>query len=208
VFAARASLPPSCSDADQSGSPDHLPLVAGVQLKHDMAQARSSPIVRVNQESFTVLWRVVLDQMLGRLKSLESMMPVQRYLLQLIERVGHRITGDRLQGCSRDPGYGKVHGGIDSPHSPALRRVACRRAESDDGWLPGLGRWQVCAAEHHLLADGLGSLLRLHIGALAHNLPGLGCSGSPSRTKPYTPPSIGHGERSSLRQTAHTTTTC
>ena len=33
--------------------------------------------------------------------------------LAMVERVGHRITGDRRQGCSRGASYEKVHVAID-----------------------------------------------------------------------------------------------
>jgi len=64
---------------------------------------------------------------LGRLRNLKPKSPVQRYQwekpggmihvdtkqLARFERVGHRITGDRRQGCSRGAGYEKAHVAID-----------------------------------------------------------------------------------------------
>ena len=64
---------------------------------------------------------------LSRLKNLEPKKPVVRdqwerpadmihgdtKQLARFERVGHRITGDRRKGTSRDVGYEKVHVAID-----------------------------------------------------------------------------------------------
>ena len=109
------------------------------------------------------------------------------------ERVGHRITGDRRQGCSRGVGYEKVHVSVDAATRLAdvevlpdeqkattvgfLARavgwsneqgITCRRILSDNGSAYRSGEWRKACKALDL---------------------------NPIRTKPYTPRTNGKAER-------------
>lgn len=115
--------------------------------------------------------------------------------LARFERVGHRITGDRRQGCSRGAGYEKVHMAIDDatlltdvkvlPDEQKatsvgfLARAAgwfseqgitCRRVLSDNGSSDRSGEWRKPCSALDL---------------------------KPIRTKPYTPSTNGKAGGSS-----------
>jgi hypothetical protein len=153
---------------------------------------------------------------LGRLRNLEPKAPVQRYQwekpgdmihvdtkqLARFERVGHRITGDRRQGCSRGAGYEKVHVAIEDATRLAYvevlpdeqkattvgflaravgwfsqQGITCRRVLSDNGSAYRSGAWRKACKTLDLRS---------------------------TRTKPYTPRTNGKAERYGLRPTAST----
>jgi len=144
---------------------------------------------------------------LGRLRNLEPKAPVQRYQwekpgdmihvdtkqLARFERIGHRITGDRRQGCSRGAGYEKVHVAIDDATRLAYvevlpdeqkattvgflaravgwfseQGITCRRVLSDNGSAYRSGAWRKACGALDL---------------------------KPIRTRPYTPRTNGKAER-------------
>jgi len=143
----------------------------------------------------------------GRLRNLEPKLPVQRYQWEKpgdmihvdtkqrarFKRVGHRITGDRRQGCSRGAGYEKVHVAIDGASRLAYVEVlpdaqkativgflaravgwfseqgtTCRRVLSDNGSAYCSGDWRKACKTLAL---------------------------KPIRTNPYTPRTNGKAER-------------
>jgi len=144
---------------------------------------------------------------LGRLRNLEPKVPVQRYQwhkpgdmihvdtkqLARFERVGHRSTGDRRQGCSRGAGYEKVHVAVDDATRMAYvevlpdeqkattvgflaravgwfsqQGITCRRVLSDNGSAYRSGEWRKACGALDL---------------------------KPIRTRPYTPRTNGKPER-------------
>ena len=151
--------------------------------------------------------RVMKALGLGRLRNLDPKPPVQRYQwekpgdmihvdtkqLARFERVGHRITGDRRQGCSRGAGYEKVHVAVDDATRLAYvevlpdeqkattigfltravgwfseQGITCRRVLSDNGSSYRSGAWRKACSAMDL---------------------------KPSRTRPYTPRTNGKAER-------------
>jgi hypothetical protein len=144
---------------------------------------------------------------LGRLRNLEPKVPVQRYQwekpgdmihvdtkqLARFQRIGHRITGDRRQGCSRGAGYEKVHVAVDDATRLAYvevlpdeqkattvgflaravgwfsqQGITCRRVLSDNGSSYRSGEWRKACSALDL---------------------------KPIRTRPYTPRTNGKAER-------------
>ena len=109
----------------QRRTPDKHQLQQAVQLRHQRCTLRR--ISRALQAPLSTVARVMHALGLGRLRNLDPKPPVRRYQwekpgdmihvdtkpLARIERVGHRITGDRGQGSSRGAGYEKVHVAID-----------------------------------------------------------------------------------------------
>jgi len=97
----------------------HQRCTAWCQLRRRIAKAVGAPLSTVG--------RAMKAPGLGRLRNLKPKPPVQRYQwekpgdmihvdtkqLARFERVGHRITGDRRQRCSRGAGYEKVYVAID-----------------------------------------------------------------------------------------------
>lgn len=151
--------------------------------------------------------RVMKALGLGRLRNLDPKVPVQRYQwekpgdmihvdtkqLARFERIGHRITGDRRQGCSRGAGYEKVHVAIDDATRLAYvevlpdeqkattvgflaravgwfsaQGITCRRVLSDNGSSYRSGEWRKACSALDL---------------------------RPIRTRPYTPRTNGKAER-------------
>jgi transposase len=113
--------------------------------------------------------------------------------LARFERVGHRITGDRRQGCSRGVGYEKVHVAVDDATQLVYvevlpdeqkattvgflaravgwfneQGITCRRILSDNGSAYRSGEWRKACKALDL---------------------------NPIRTKPYTPRTNGKAER-------------
>jgi hypothetical protein len=96
-----------------------------VDLRHQRCTLRR--IAKALQAPLATVGRVMNALGLGRLRNLEPMKPVRRYhwerpgdmihvdtkLLARCEWGGHRITGERRQGCSRGAGYEKAHVAID-----------------------------------------------------------------------------------------------
>jgi hypothetical protein len=101
---------------------DPQQLQQAVDLRHQRCTLRL--IARALEAPLSTVGRVINSLGLGRLNNLEPKKPVQRYQwerpgdmihvdtkqLARFERIGHRITGDRRQGCSPGAGYEKVHG--------------------------------------------------------------------------------------------------
>jgi len=100
---------------------DQRRLQQAIDLRHQRSTLRR--IARVLQVPLSTVGRAMNALGLGRLRNLEPKQPVQRYQWQkpgdmihvdtkqlaCFQRVGHRITGDRKQGCSRGAGFEKVH---------------------------------------------------------------------------------------------------
>ena len=144
---------------------------------------------------------------LGKLRNLEPKVPVKRYQwkkpgdmihvdtkqLARFEQVGHRISSDRRQGCSRGAGYEKVHVAVDDATRLAYvevlpdeqkattigfltravgwfseQGITCRRVLSDNGSSYRSGEWRKACSALDL---------------------------KPIRTKPYTPRTNGKAER-------------
>jgi hypothetical protein len=127
--------------------PQKLP--HAVNLRHRRCTNRR--IAKVVSSPLSTVATAIKALGLGRLRNLEPKPPVQRYQwekpgdmihvdtkqLARFERVGHRITGDRRQGCSRG-GWPRVSAcRRRRRHTPGLCRGASRRAEDNDCWLPG-----------------------------------------------------------------------
>jgi len=143
---------------------------------------------------------------LGRLKQLEEPAPVRRYqrqrpgeLLHLdikklarFERVGHRITGNRL-GASEGVGYDFFHVAIDDATRLAYVEVLPdERRASTTGFLLRALRWfrtRGIRVERVMTDNGSGYVARLFQKALRM----LGIRHI--RTRPYTPKTNGKAER-------------
>jgi hypothetical protein len=96
-----------------------------VDLRHQRCILRR--IAKAVGAPLSTVGRVMKALGLGRLLNLEPKVSEQPYQwekpgdmihvdtkqLARFERIGHRITGDRRQGCSRGAGYEKVHVAID-----------------------------------------------------------------------------------------------
>jgi transposase InsO family protein len=176
-----------------------------VNLRHQRCTIRR--IAKVVGSPVSTVARAMKALGLGRLPNLEPKPPVQRYQwekpgdmihvdtkqLARFERDGHRITGDRRQGCSRGAGYGKVHVAIDDATRLAYvevlpdeqkattvgflaravgwfsqQGITCRRVLSDNGSAYRSGAWRKACKTLDLRAI---------------------------RTKPYTPRTNGKAER-------------
>ena len=99
---------------------DPQQLQHAVDLRHQRCTLRR--IAGAVGAPLSTVGRVMKALGLRRLRNLEPKVPVQRYQwekpgvmihvdtkqLARFERVGHRITGDRRQGCSRGASYEKV----------------------------------------------------------------------------------------------------
>jgi transposase InsO family protein len=159
---------------------------------------------------------------IGRLKCLEQPVPVRRYqrqrpgkLLDLdvkklarFERVGHRITGNRL-GASKGGGYDFFHVAIDDATRLAYVEVLPdERRGSTTGFLVRALRWfraRGIRVERVMTDNGSGYVARLFRKALRM----LGIRHI--RTRPYTPKTNGKAERfsnqthavKSIRATGH-----
>jgi hypothetical protein len=104
---------------------DPLLLQQAIALRHQRCTLRR--IARLLQVPLSTVGRAMNALGLGRLRNLDPKSPVQRYQWQkpgdmihvdtkqlaCFQRVGHRITGDRRQGCSPGAGYEKVHVAVD-----------------------------------------------------------------------------------------------
>jgi transposase InsO family protein len=184
---------------------DPQQLQHAVDLRHQRCTLRS--IAKAVGAPLSTVGRVMKALGLGRLRNLEPKPLVLRYQwekpgdmihvdtkqLARFERVGHRITGDRRQGCSRGVGYEKVHVAVDDATRLAYvevlpdeqkattvgflaravgwfnaKGITCRRILSDNGSAYRSGEWRKAF-----------QALDLH----------------PIRTKPYTPRTNGKAER-------------
>lgn len=184
---------------------DPQQLQHALDLRHQRCTLRR--IARSLGAPLSTVGRVMKALGLGRLRNLEPKVPVQRYQwekpgdmihvdtkqLARFERIGHRITGDRRQGCSRGAGYEKVHVAVDDATRLAYvevlpdeqkattvgflaravgwfsdQGITCRRVLSDNGSSYRSGEWRkACSA--------------LDLKSI--------------RTKPYTPRTNGKAER-------------
>jgi transposase InsO family protein len=184
---------------------DPQQLQQAVDLRHQRCTLRR--IARALQVPLSTVGRTLNALGLGRLRNLDPKPPVQRYQWQRpgdmihvdtkqlarFERIGHRITGDRRQGCSRGAGYEKVHVAIDDATRLAYvevlpdeqkattvgflcravgwfsdQGITCRRVLSDNGSSYRSGEWRKACSAMDL---------------------------KPIRTKPYTPRTNGKAER-------------
>jgi len=184
---------------------DPQQLQQALDLRHQRCTLRR--IAKVLGAPLSTVGRVMKALGLGRLRNLDSKPPVHRYewekpgdmihvdtkQLARFERVGHRITGDRRQGCSRGAGYEKVHVAIDDATRLAYvevlpdeqkattvgflaralgwfseQGITCRRVLSDNGSSYRSGEWRKACSALDL---------------------------KPIRTRPYTPRTNGKAER-------------
>lgn len=184
---------------------DPQQLQQAVDLRHQRCTLRR--IAKVVGAPLSTVGRAMKALGLGRLRNLDPKPPVQRYQwekpgdmihvdtkqLARFERVGHRITGDRRQGCSRGAGYEKVHVAVDDATRLAYvevlpdeqkattvgflaravgwfsqQGITCRRVLSDNGSAYRSGAWRKACRALDL---------------------------RPVRTKPYTPRTNGKAER-------------
>ncbi|WP_255476182.1 DDE-type integrase/transposase/recombinase [Cyanobium sp. BSA11S] len=189
-------------------------LQQAVDLRHQRCTLRR--IAKALKAPLSSVGRAMKALGLGRLRNLEPKKPVQRYQwerpgdmihvdtkqLARFERIGHRITGDRRQGCSPGAGYEKVHVAIDDATRLAYvevltgeqrattvgflaravgwfseKGITCRRILSDNGPAYRSGDWRKACQALDL---------------------------KPIRTKPYTPQTNGKAERYGLRPTSST----
>jgi transposase len=104
---------------------DPQQLQHALDLRHQRCTLRR--IARTLGAPLSTVGRVMKLLGLGRLRNLQPKAPVQRYQwekpgdmihvdtkqLARFERIGHRITGDRRQGCSLGAGSEKVHVAVD-----------------------------------------------------------------------------------------------
>jgi hypothetical protein len=104
---------------------DPLQLQHAVDLRHQRYTLRR--IARLLQAPLSTVGRVLKALGLDWLRNLEPMPQVRRYRWQQagemihvstkqlprLQRVGHRITGDRRLGCMRGAGYEKAHVAVD-----------------------------------------------------------------------------------------------
>nr|WP_245552562.1 IS481 family transposase [Cyanobium gracile] len=176
-----------------------------VDLRHQRCTLRR--VAKAVGAPLSTVGRAMKALGLGRLRNLEPKPPVQRYQwekpgdmihvdtkqLARFERVGHRITGDRRQGCSRGAGYEKVHVAIDDATRLAYvevlpdeqkattvsflaravgwfsqQGITCRRVLSDNGSAFRSGEWRKACTAMDL---------------------------KPIRTRPYIPRTNGKAER-------------
>ena len=184
---------------------DPQQLQHALDLRHQRCTLRR--IARSLGAPLSTVGRVMKSLGLGRLRNLEPKTPVQRYQwekpgdmihvdtkqLARFQRVGHRITGDRRQGCSRGAGYEKVHVAVDDATRLAYvevlpdeqqattvgfltravgwfskQGITCRRVLSDNGSSYRSGEWRKACSALDL---------------------------KPIRTRPYTPRTNGKAER-------------
>ena len=184
---------------------DPQQLQHAVDLRHQRCTLRR--IARAVGAPLSTVGRIMKSLGLGRLRNLDPKPPVQRYQwekpgdmihvdtkqLARFERVGHRITGDRRQGCSRGAGYEKVHVAVDDATRLAYvevlpderkattvgflaravgwfsqQGITCRRVLSDNGSSYRSGEWRKACGALDL---------------------------KPIRTRPYTPRTNGKAER-------------
>jgi transposase len=184
---------------------DPQQLQHAVDLRHQRCTLRR--IAKAVGAPLSTVGRVMKALGLGRLRNLDPKPPVQRYQwekpgdmihvdtkqLARFERVGHRITGDRRQGCSRGAGYEKVHVAVDDATRLAYVEVLPDEQKATTvGFLTRAVGWfnEQGITCHRILSDN-GSAYRSGdwrkaCRALDHK---------PIRTKPYTPRTNGKAER-------------
>jgi transposase InsO family protein len=176
-----------------------------VNLRHQRCTIRR--IAKVVGSPLSTVARAMKALGLGRLRNLEPKIPVQRYQwekpgdmihvdtkqLARFERVGHRITGDRRQGCSRGAGYEMVHVAIDDATRLAYVEVLPDEQKATTvGFLARAVGWfsQQGITCRRVLSDN-GSAYRS--GAWRKACMALDLRAIP--TKPYTPRTNGKAER-------------
>jgi len=147
---------------------DPQQLQQAVDLRHQRCTLRR--IAKVLCAPLATVGRLMKDLGLGRLKNLDPKPPMRRFQwehpgdmihvntkrLARFERVGHQITGDRRQGCSRGAGYEKVHVAIDDATRLAYVKVLADEQMGDDCWVPGPRSRLVLCAGDQLPADPVG----------------------------------------------------
>jgi hypothetical protein len=130
------------------------------------------------------------------------MIDVDTKQLARFEWVGHRINGDRRQGCSREVrATRRCMSPSTTPHAwPMLRCFQTSRRQRLS--LPGSGCRLVQPAGHHLPAPLSDNRFANRLGAWRKACKTLGLRAI--RTKPYMPRTNGKAERYGLRPTAST----
>jgi len=184
---------------------DPQQLQQAVDLRHQRCTLRR--ISKALCAPLATVGRLMKDLGLGRLKNLDPKPPVRRYQwehpgdmihvdtkqLARFERVGHRITGDRRQGCSRGAGYEKVHVAIDDATRLAYVEVlADEQKATAIGFLARAVGWftEQGISCRRILSDN-GPAYRSSDWRRACRALDL----KPIRTKPYTPQTNGKAER-------------
>jgi transposase len=184
---------------------DPQQLQHAVDLRHQRCTLRS--IAKAVGAPLSTVGRVMKALGLGRLRNLEPKPPVQRYQwekpgdmihvdtkqLARFERVGHRITGDRRQGCSRGVGYEKVHVAVDDATRLAYVEVLPDEQKATTvGFLArAVGWFNAQGITCRRILIGNGSAYRSGEWRKACKALDL----HPIRTKPYTPRTNGKAER-------------
>ena len=184
---------------------DPQQLQHAVDLRHQRCTLRR--IAKAVGAPLSTVGRVMKALGLGRLRNLDPKPPVQRYQwekpgdmihvdtkqLARFERVGHRITGDRRQGCSRGAGYEKVHVAVDDATRLVYVEVLPDEQKATTvGFLTRAVGWfnEQGITCHRILSDN-GSAYRSGDWRKACRALDL----KPIRTKPYTPRTNGKAER-------------
>jgi len=190
----------------------HLSGGSTQQLQHalDLPQQRCTlrRIAKAVGAPLSTVGRVMKALGLSRLRNLEPKPLVQRYQWQTpgdmihvdtkqltarFERVGHRINGDRRQGCSRGAGYEKVHVAVDDTTRLAyVEELPDEQKATTVGFLARAVGWfsQKGIICRRILSDN-GSAYRSGDWRKACRALDL----KPIRTKPYTPRTNGKSER-------------
>ena len=184
---------------------DPQQLQHALDLRHQRCTLRR--IAKSLGSPLSTVGRVMKSLGLGRLGNLQPKVPVQRYQwekpgvmihvdtkqLARFQRVGHRITGDRRQGCSRGAGYEKVHVAVDDATRLAYVEVLPDEQKATTvGFLTRAVGWfsEQGITCHRVLSDN-GSSYRSGEWRKACSALDL----KPIRTNPYTPRTNGNAER-------------
>lgn len=177
-----------------------------MDLRHQRCTLRC--IAKALQAPLATVGRVMNALGLGRLRNLEPKKPVRRYQwerpgdmihvdtrqLARFERVGHRITGDRRQGCSRGAGYERVHVAIDDATRLAYVEVlADEKKATTIGFLARAIGWfsEQGITCRRVLSDNGSAYRSGHYWRKACQALDL----KPIRTRAYTPQTNGKAER-------------
>jgi transposase InsO family protein len=176
-----------------------------VELRHQRCTLRR--IARLLLVPISTLARAMRRLGLNRLRNLDPKPPVQRYQwerpgdmihvdikqLARFHRVGHRITGDRRQGCSPGAGYEKVHVAIDDATRLSYVEVLPdEKGPTTVGFLSRAVAWfNGQGIECRRVLSDNGSAYKSHGWRKACQAMGL----KVKKTRPYTPRTNGKAER-------------
>jgi transposase InsO family protein len=207
----RSSAPRRC--------PRRLPKLRIAQIEQLRRRRMTGPLIaRVLGMARSTVGLVLRRLGLGKLKDLDPKPPVVRYersrpgemihldikKLGRFQRAGHRITGDRKLGRSREAGWDFLHVCVDDASRLAYTEILASEGQADttaflERALAWLGRHGVRV--QRVMTDN-GSAYRSKLFARALQRAGL----RHVRTRPYTPRTNGKAERfiqTSLREWAY-----